>query len=154
MALYTLTLRTNLENFLESIIYILYIISKLGKSGVQHFKRFANRSWNEEVMAIWRQLHQAGGSFRNDFEIQVLSIIVEIAWVVHDVAIKGLAGDDTTFFRYVHDEVELLKNHKITLGFDVSLSMDWPRFWYILGMVTMRSLLRLIPQFCWGFDVC
>lgn len=47
---------------------------------------------------------------------------------MHDVVIKGLAGDDTTFFRYVHDEVELLKNHKITLGFDVSLSMDWPRF--------------------------
>ena len=72
MALYTLTLRTNLEHFLESIIYILYIVSKLGKSGVQHLKRFANRSWNEEVMAIWRQLHQAGGSFRNDFEIQLM----------------------------------------------------------------------------------
>ena len=26
--------KTNLEHFLESIIYILYIISKLGKSGV------------------------------------------------------------------------------------------------------------------------
>ena len=69
---YTLTLRTNLEHFLESIIYILYIVSKLGKSGVQCFKQCANQSWNEEVMAIWRQLHQAGGSFRNDFEIQLM----------------------------------------------------------------------------------
>ena len=73
MALYTLTLRTNLEHFLESIIYILYIVSKLGKSGVQRFKRFANWRWNEEVMAIWRQLHQAGGSFRNDFKIQLMN---------------------------------------------------------------------------------
>ena len=76
MALYTLTLRTNLEHFLESIIYILYIVSKLGKSGVQRFKRFANRSWNEEVMAIWRQIHQVGRSFRNstyDFEIQLMN---------------------------------------------------------------------------------
>ena len=76
MALYTLTLRTNLEHFMESIIYILYIISKLGKSGIQCFKWFANRSWNEEVMAIWRQLHQAKGSFRNstyDFEIQLMN---------------------------------------------------------------------------------
>ena len=47
MTLYTLTFRTNLEHFLESIIYILYIVSKLGKSKVQRFKWFANRSWNE-----------------------------------------------------------------------------------------------------------
>ena len=57
--------RTNLEHFLESIAYILYIISKVRKSGVQCFKQCANQSWNEEVMAIWRQLHQARGSFRN-----------------------------------------------------------------------------------------
>ena len=73
MALYTLTLRTNLEHFLESIVYILYIVSNLGKSGVQRFKRLVNQSWNEEVMAIWRQLHQTGGSFRNDFEIQLMN---------------------------------------------------------------------------------
>ena len=72
MAIYTLTLRTNLEHFLKSIIYILYIFSKLGKSAVQRFKRFANRSWNEEVMAIWRQLHQTGVSFRNYFETQLM----------------------------------------------------------------------------------
>ena len=73
MALYTLILRTNVEHFLESIVYILYIASKLGKLGVQHFKRCANRSWNKEVMAIWRQPHQAGGSFQNDFEIQLMN---------------------------------------------------------------------------------
>ena len=73
MALYTLNLRTHLERILEPIIYILYIVSKLGKSGVERFKWCVNRSWNEEVMAIWRQLHQAGGSFRNDFEIQLMN---------------------------------------------------------------------------------
>ena len=71
--IYTLTLRTNLEYFLKTIIYILYIVSKHRKSGVQRFKRFANRSWNEEVMNIWRQLHQVGGSFRNDFKIQLMN---------------------------------------------------------------------------------
>ena len=65
MELYTLILRTNLEYFLESIVYILYIVSKFRKSKVQRFKWFVNQSWNEEVMAIWRQLHQVGRSFRN-----------------------------------------------------------------------------------------
>ena len=36
--------KTNLEHFVESIVYILYIFSKLGKSGVQRFKWCANRS--------------------------------------------------------------------------------------------------------------
>ena len=58
MTLYTLTLRTNLEHFLKSIIYILYIVSKLGKSGVQRFKQCTNWSWNEEVIAVWRQLRK------------------------------------------------------------------------------------------------
>ena len=34
MTLYTLNLRTNLEHVMESIIYILYIISKIRKSGI------------------------------------------------------------------------------------------------------------------------
>ena len=38
MVIYTLNLKTNLEHFSESILYIIYIISKLGKSGVQRFK--------------------------------------------------------------------------------------------------------------------
>ena len=58
---------TNLEHFLESIVYIISIVSKLRKSKVQHFKRCANRSLNEEVMTIWRQLHQAENEFRNPF---------------------------------------------------------------------------------------
>ena len=44
-----------LEHFQELKLCILYLISKLGKSGVQLFKRCANWSWNEEVMAIWRR---------------------------------------------------------------------------------------------------
>ena len=35
MTLYTLTSRTNLEHFMESIVYILYIVLKLGKSEIQ-----------------------------------------------------------------------------------------------------------------------
>ena len=72
MALYTLTLRTNLEHFLESIVYILYIVSKLRKSAVQLFKRYANRSWNKEVMAIWRQLRKVEGPFQNStYEVEI-----------------------------------------------------------------------------------
>ena len=59
--------KTNLEHFPESIIYILYIIFKLRKLGVQRFKQCANRSWNEEVMATWRQLQQDENEFRNPF---------------------------------------------------------------------------------------
>ena len=58
--------KDNLEHFLESIIYILYIILKLEKLGVQRFKRCAIWSWNEEVMAVWRQLHKAEEEFRID----------------------------------------------------------------------------------------
>ena len=36
--------KENLEHFLEFIVYILYIILKLGKSEVQCFKRCANQS--------------------------------------------------------------------------------------------------------------
>ena len=73
METYTLTLRTNFEYLTESILYILYSFSKIGKLGVQRFKRCTNRSWNEEVMVIWRQLHQVEGSFQNDFKIQLMN---------------------------------------------------------------------------------
>ena len=73
MVIYTLTLRKNLEHFLELILYIRYIVSKLGRSWVQHFKQCANRSWNEEVMVIWRQQHKVKGSFWNDFKIQLMN---------------------------------------------------------------------------------
>ena len=36
--IYSDFLKKNIEYFLESIVYILYILSKLGKSGVQRFK--------------------------------------------------------------------------------------------------------------------
>ena len=80
MAIYTLNLRTNLEHFPKSSLYILYIISNLEKSGVQGFKWCTNQSWNEEVMAIGRQLHQVGGSFRNDFEIQHMNSKSTLKW--------------------------------------------------------------------------
>ena len=56
--------RTYLEHFLESILYILYTVSKLGKSGVQRFKWYPNRSWNEKVMVITRKLDRAEREFR------------------------------------------------------------------------------------------
>ena len=58
--------KENLENFLESNSYMLYIISKIRKLGVQRFKRCAIWSWNEEVMAIWRRLHKVEEEFRID----------------------------------------------------------------------------------------
>ena len=56
--------KETLEYFMESIVYMLYIILKLGKLGVQRFKQCAIWSWNEEVMANWRQLHKAKKEFR------------------------------------------------------------------------------------------
>ena len=50
---------------MESILCILYFSSKFGKSGVQRFKRCANRNWNEEVMAVWRQPHKVERKFRS-----------------------------------------------------------------------------------------
>ena len=64
MVIYTLTLRANLGCFLESILYILYIVSKLGKSGVQRFKRCMIWSWNKKFMAVWRRTRKAEWEFR------------------------------------------------------------------------------------------
>ena len=41
--------KANLENFLKSIIHILYIILNLEKSGVQCFKQYANRSSTKKL---------------------------------------------------------------------------------------------------------
>ena len=51
------------EHFMESILYILYVVLKLRKSEIQCFKRSINRSWNEEVIDIGSQAHQAEGQF-------------------------------------------------------------------------------------------
>ena len=50
---------------MEFILYILSIVSNLEKSGVQRFKQCAYRSWNEEVMAVWRQPCKAERKFRS-----------------------------------------------------------------------------------------
>ena len=55
---------TLLEHFPESIWCILYVVSNLGKSAIQCFKRCANQSWNEEVKAIGSRSHQVEGQFR------------------------------------------------------------------------------------------
>ena len=52
------------DYFLKSIFYILYTVSKIGKSGVQRFKRCPNRSWNEKVIVIARKLDRAEREFR------------------------------------------------------------------------------------------
>ena len=46
----------HLSKFISCLIYL---VSKLGKSGVHSFKRCSIWSWNEEVMAIWRRLCKA-----------------------------------------------------------------------------------------------
>ena len=53
------TVRHVLEHFLELKLFILYIILKLRKSGIQCFKRCMIWIWNEEVMAVWRRLCKA-----------------------------------------------------------------------------------------------
>ena len=53
-----------LEHFLKSNLYMLYVVSKIRKSTIQCFKRFTNRSWNEEVRAIGSRSLQAEGQFR------------------------------------------------------------------------------------------
>ena len=52
-----------LEHFMELNLYILYVVSKLGKSKIQRFKWYTNQSLNEEVIAIGSQSHQAEGQF-------------------------------------------------------------------------------------------
>ena len=52
------------DHFLKFISCILYLVSKLGKSGVQLFKWCPNRSWNKKVMIIARKLHLAERKFR------------------------------------------------------------------------------------------
>ena len=59
----TLNLKSNLEYFPKSILYILYNISNIGKSGVQCFKQFTNWSKNKEVTTIWRQWTKLEGHF-------------------------------------------------------------------------------------------
>ena len=43
------------DHFPKLISCILYLVSKLGKSGVHIFKWYSIWSWNEEVIAIWRR---------------------------------------------------------------------------------------------------
>ena len=52
-----------LEYFLKSNLCMLYVVSKIGKSTIQCFKRFANQSWNEEVRANGSRSLQAKGQF-------------------------------------------------------------------------------------------
>ena len=56
-----------LEYFLKSNLCMLYVVSKIGKSTIQCFKRFANQSWNEEVRANGSRSLQAEGQFRSHF---------------------------------------------------------------------------------------
>ena len=76
----TLDLRQNLEYFMKSILGILYIVSKLKKLEVQHFKQCANWSWNEEVMIIWKQVCRVERAFQNGFEIQLMNSKSNLKW--------------------------------------------------------------------------
>ena len=56
---------TFLKHFLDLKLCIPYLVSKLGKSGVQRFKWYVIRRWNEEVMVVWRQARKAEREFRS-----------------------------------------------------------------------------------------
>ena len=45
---------THFDHFPKFISCVLYLVSKLGKSGVHSFKRYSIWIWNKEVMAIWK----------------------------------------------------------------------------------------------------
>ena len=102
MALYTLTLRTNLEHFMDSIVYIIYIILNLGKSGVQRFKQCANRSWNKEVMAIGRQPHQVEITYSTcKIKVQTCKMdnsTCESPWEIHLCNLRHLQPTQLDFF--------------------------------------------------------
>ena len=61
-----------LEHFMESNLYMLYVVSKLRKSTIQCFKWCAIRSWNEGVTAIGSRLLQAEGRILHGCEITLL----------------------------------------------------------------------------------
>ena len=61
-----------LEQFLESNLCMLYVISKLRKSTIQCFKRSMIRSWNEGVTAIGSQSLQVEGRILHGREITFL----------------------------------------------------------------------------------
>ena len=56
---------TFFKHYLDLKLCILYLFLKLGKSGVQCFKRYMIWRWNEEVMAVWRQTRKAEREFRS-----------------------------------------------------------------------------------------
>ena len=55
--------QTLLEHFLESNLFMLYVVSKLRNSTIQCFKRCMIQSWNEGVTAIGSRSLQAKGRF-------------------------------------------------------------------------------------------
>ena len=61
-----------LEHFLESNLYMIYVVSNLRKSKIQCFKRCIIRSWNEGVTAIGSQSLQAKGRILHSCEISLL----------------------------------------------------------------------------------
>lgn len=46
-----------------------HIISKLGKSGLYHFERFTNQSWNKNVMVDWSKLCKRDFLFQIHLEV-------------------------------------------------------------------------------------
>ena len=61
-----------LEHFLESNLYMLYVVSKLRKSKIQCFKRYTIQSWNKGVTSIASRSLQAEGRILHGCEITLL----------------------------------------------------------------------------------
>ena len=55
---YTMNLRWYFEYFLGLLLGMQYIFLKLKKSGIQCFKQYGDRRWNEEDIDNWRKLRK------------------------------------------------------------------------------------------------
>ena len=117
MVTYTFILRKNFEYFPESILYILYTVSKLEKSRVQCFKWCTNRSWNEEVMVIWRQLHKVKGPFQNDFKIQLMNLKSNL-WIRNPI-------QNYPNFKFTHCHFDVLRPLPQELYLEHSIRLKW-----------------------------
>ena len=77
-----------LEHFLESNLFILYVVSKLRKSSIQCFKQCAIRSWNEGVTAVGSRTPQAERLISQPCEI---SLLLQSDFVALFVRLRNLA---------------------------------------------------------------
>ena len=103
------------DHFLKFISCVLYLVSKLGKSGVHSFKRCSIWIWNGKVMAVWRwlckpwaemlHLHFAnvGHIFEALFGAQIMHTISRFkSWEVRSPALQTVCDLEVKWRSYGH----------------------------------------------------